>query len=155
MIKFNDLGKVEEVVRKALVQSIRILAVEVQARAKQNVTNVDAVDTGNMRASIYTRFHDADSRPNRLQTSGRFYSAKQRKWIVVDETKLGEPIPPPSDRFTAHVGVAAEYGMYVEFGTVRMGARPYLAPAAESVKPEVAPLTQRKIREALAKELRP
>lgn len=33
------------------------------------------------------------------------------------------------------VDVQAEYGAYVEFGTVRMSARPYFIPAVEQVRP--------------------
>ena len=37
----------------------------------------------------------------------------------------------------AIVFVGAEYGIYVELGTVRMGARPYLGPAVEAVIPRL------------------
>lgn len=33
------------------------------------------------------------------------------------------------------VTVGAHYGVYVEFGTVRMAARPYLGPAVERMQP--------------------
>lgn len=36
---------------------------------------------------------------------------------------------------TSVVNVGAEYGVYVEFGTSRMAAQPYLVPAAETVRP--------------------
>lgn len=35
---------------------------------------------------------------------------------------------------TAIVGVGAEYGIHLEFGTVKMMARPFLRPAAEKVR---------------------
>lgn len=35
----------------------------------------------------------------------------------------------------AQIGPTAEYGAYVEFGTSRMGGRPYMTPAAEAVVP--------------------
>lgn len=37
----------------------------------------------------------------------------------------------------AIVFVGAEYGIYVEFGTARMSARPYLGPAVEAVIPRI------------------
>jgi HK97 gp10 family phage protein len=43
----------------------------------------------------------------------------------------------PSD-LSAVVGPSVEYGKYVEFGTRRMGARPYLRPAADAVLPGFA-----------------
>jgi HK97 gp10 family phage protein len=154
-IKFNHLDEVTEIARDVLEDVTKIVAVEVRARAKQNVTNVDAVDTGNLRASIYTRFYNFDGRPNRLNIGGRFYSTKQKREIEVDPNKLGEPIPPPKKRLEAHVGVAAEYGMYIEFGTVRMAARPYLTPAATEVRKTVKPLVAKKLKEALALKLPP
>lgn len=39
------------------------------------------------------------------------------------------------DDLTGVVFVAAEYGIYVELGTRRMAARPYLRPALEAVIP--------------------
>ena len=36
---------------------------------------------------------------------------------------------------TAHVFPDVAYGVYVEYGTHRMAARPYLTPAAEAARP--------------------
>lgn len=47
--------------------------------------------------------------------------------------------------FSGEVGVGAEYGVYVEFGTSKMGAQPYLTPAVE----EVAPIFSNAIKAAL------
>lgn len=43
----------------------------------------------------------------------------------------------PSD-LSGRVGPSVHYGIYVEFGTRRMGARPYMRPAAEAVWPGFA-----------------
>ncbi|HEX5164227.1 MAG TPA: HK97-gp10 family putative phage morphogenesis protein [Thermomicrobiales bacterium] len=43
----------------------------------------------------------------------------------------------PTD-LSAVVGPSANYGIYVEFGTRHMGARPYMRPAAEAVLPGFA-----------------
>lgn len=43
----------------------------------------------------------------------------------------------PSD-LSGVVGPSVNYGVYVEFGTRRMGARPYMRPAAEAVLPGFA-----------------
>jgi len=37
---------------------------------------------------------------------------------------------------TWEVGVTAEYGIFLEYGTVHMAARPYLTPAVEMVRPQ-------------------
>ena len=41
----------------------------------------------------------------------------------------------PEGDLAARVDVGAEYGIYVEFGTRKMRAQPFLEPAAEQVKP--------------------
>lgn len=41
------------------------------------------------------------------------------------------------DAFTAEVAVGAHYAAYVEFGTSRMAARPYLTPAVERNRPRL------------------
>ncbi len=40
------------------------------------------------------------------------------------------------DEFTAVIGAYMPYAIYVEFGTRKMEARPYLRPAVEVVEPE-------------------
>jgi HK97 gp10 family phage protein len=41
----------------------------------------------------------------------------------------------PTGDLSAEVTVGAEYAMYVEFGTSKMGAQPYLLPAVEHAAP--------------------
>lgn len=48
----------------------------------------------------------------------------------------------PTD-LSAVVGPSVRYGLYVEMGTRRMGARPYLRPAAEVVLPGFAAAVKR------------
>lgn len=40
------------------------------------------------------------------------------------------------DAYTSKVTVGSEYGAYLEFGTKRMGARPFVVPAINKVAPE-------------------
>lgn len=40
--------------------------------------------------------------------------------------------PAPSDPCTAIIGIAANYGVYVEMGTRKMASQPYLVPAVMS-----------------------
>jgi HK97 gp10 family phage protein len=42
---------------------------------------------------------------------------------------------PDSSDLTKYVGPATEYNLYVEYGTSRMRAQPYMRPAAEAVRP--------------------
>lgn len=41
-----------------------------------------------------------------------------------------------TSKYTWRVFVGAEYAKYVEYGTVRMAARPYFTPAVEKIRPE-------------------
>lgn len=44
---------------------------------------------------------------------------------------------------TGTIGPSVSYGKFVEFGTRRMGARPYMRPAAEAVLPKFAAAVKR------------
>lgn len=55
--------------------------------------------------------------------------------VPVDTGNLKNSIRTEMAELSAVVGTHVEYAPYVEFGTVRMGARPYLVPAAEAVRP--------------------
>jgi HK97 gp10 family phage protein len=41
----------------------------------------------------------------------------------------------PAGDLTAYVGPHAEYAIYVEYGTYKSRAQPYLLPSAEKVRP--------------------
>lgn len=153
-IVFDKLDQVDDVCRDELEKLVREAAIEVQARAKQYLRAKNAIDTGNLMNSVYTAFGTGMSnRPSSLLVSGKFYSTKQGKYIYVDPLNLGDAHPPPRGRFQAVVAAAASYGMYVEYGTVRMAARPYLTPAAEDVRAIVGPLGRKMIRNALNQRL--
>lgn len=49
---------------------------------------------------------------------------------------------------SAEVTVGAEYGHWLEFGTTRIEPRPFMVPAAETVKPEFVAAMQAAVREA-------
>ncbi len=56
--------------------------------------------------------------------------------VPVDTGNLKNSIQTTMENdLTAIVGTHVEYAPYVEYGTHRMAARPYLGPAAEAVRP--------------------
>lgn len=65
--------------------------------------------------------------------------AKNRVPVDTGNLKLSISTGHPSGRDTApgdlevQVGPTAEYGAFVEYGTTRMAAQPYMTPAAEMV----------------------
>ena len=50
----------------------------------------------------------------------------------------GEELPAPADGATAYVGPTMGYGIYVELGTKRSRAQPYLVPAVRETEREIA-----------------
>lgn len=88
---------------------VTAIAFEVEATAK----TMAPVRTGALRNSIYTLSKRRSSRPQTM--SGREYEA----------------LPAPEGDVIAVVGACVSYAAYVEFGTHRMGPRPYLTPAME------------------------
>lgn len=134
-IKYDHFPEYQKEVPKALDEFLRTSAIEVQTRTMQNLRAVNAIDTGNLVNSIYTRFYNENNRPGSLLISGKHFSSKQGKYIYPRGDALATPPETPT-RFEAWIGAAAVYAMFVEFGTVNMRARPYLTPAGLSVKRE-------------------
>jgi len=114
-------------VNKTAPQVVRALAFEIQGRAAQNAP----VDTGALRNSIYVRTYDADPFPG----------------ISTDAKRVR--LPRPGNDKHAVIGPSVEYGLYVEMGTQRMGAQPYLAPAVASVRQQF----EREIRKVFNKKV--
>jgi len=107
-----------EVNRKKLVRRI---AFEVENEAKQFAP----VDTGALRGSIYTVTENTDG----FGKAASDVHSKNPKANTVQ-------IPKPYGEVQACVGPCVDYGEFVEFGTSRMGAQPYLTPAVEKVAQE-------------------
>jgi HK97 gp10 family phage protein len=87
-----------------------------------------AVDTGRLRASISTNWSSSG-----LQRG--LVGAKAKP-----EDGVGQPGPKFSVPFRVVIGSNVAYAAYVEFGTKRMAARPYLRPAFDKYKGRVTKL---------------
>ena len=96
----------------------KLLGFELEAEAKKRAPRL----TSAMANSIYTVTKEHDGYAN---ASGAARQANPQA-----ET---QPHPKPSGNVLAHVGPCVNYAEYVEFGTSRMAAQPYLTPAAEVV----------------------
>ncbi len=99
----------DEAVKKTLME----IGIEAEKNAKKEITAKKAVDTGRLRNSI--------------------------TWAIGGE---GANAPgysgtaPKKDQPCVYVGTNVNYAKYVEYGTSRMKARPYLRPAVEDFKDE-------------------
>ena len=109
-------------------------AFDVEGRAKEFATDMKAVATGAMRASIYTestRGAKVDETPTSAAAMPGYIVAHSKGETDFEFT----PLPEPRAKLTAYVGPSVHYAPYVHWGTVKMGARPYLLNAVERVRP--------------------
>jgi HK97 gp10 family phage protein len=104
-----ELDRIASGLDKSVEQVIEAFAFEVEAEAK----TLAPVLTGALRASIYTRTKSGGSQPTAIGSAP------------------SEEIPAPGGDVIATVGSGIEYGAFVELGTHKMGAQPFLGPAVE------------------------
>ena len=156
-INLDKFDAADRRVSEGLSDAVRALAFAVQARAVDEVELVDAIDTGALRASIYVSTEDNDGRPEAVAEAiaeGRNPGKKSGK--PQPKTEIALEGTSPSGEHEAKVGVCVNYGIYVEMGVenafgrgIVIPARPYLLPAAESVREDAAAVTRRFIEDAL------
>ena len=115
-----DTGRLNEILGNLgpnTQDAVRATAFTIEAKAKVRAP----VDTGALRNSIYTRV-------------GRTPSQMP---VVTGDAARAE-LPEPNEDTTAHVGPSVEYALYVELGTHRMAAQPFLGPAVNDATDELA-----------------
>jgi hypothetical protein len=109
----NNLKLNPEKVRNALLQSGFL----VEASAKRLITELKAVDTGRLRASISTA---SDTEKAELRNP-------------VDNSKSSDVVSQPrkgsGDVSVVRVGTSVEYAPFIVFGTRSMSPRDFLTPA--------------------------
>ena len=118
-----DTGRLNRILRNLggnTRDAVRKVAFRVEAETKQNIQQHGLIDTGAMINSVYTVIGGESAQPP-TQTAS------------VDVV----PLPEPGNKTTAHVGPSVSYAIYHEFGTHKMPARPYLAPAVSTVAGEL------------------
>ncbi len=117
-IVYNKLPKLSAEVAGHVDDVIDEAAFRVERGAKDSAP----VDTGFLRSSIYT-----------VTTGGSGYAhAASAAESAADRGMLPEVAQPAAHQ--AIVAVGAEYGIFVEYGTSRMTARPFVRPAVEKVR---------------------
>ena len=119
VVVFNNFAAISVEMRHTMEQLVRKAALDIEREAKIRAP----VDTGFMRNSIYAVTHMSSDYGTGTDTPPSGAS-------------LLPELPKPKDRLTALVAVGASYGAYVEMGTSRMAAQPYLIPAADVVRPQ-------------------
>ena len=88
-----------------------------------------------VRITVNTNWREHLRQPvtNELEKLGARIEAAARNLVPVDTGKLRNSLTHQVKGFTLMVGSRdVDYSMYVEYGTSRMRAQPYLRPAIES-----------------------
>lgn len=109
---FNHLPAVAKAHSRGLEAMVNKVAFVVQGHAVSGAP----VDTGFLRNSIYVVTAKAS-------TYGKVGAATKKGSYLLPQVKR------PTSRYEAFVAVAANYGIYVEYGTRYMPAQPYMSPA--------------------------
>lgn len=117
MTDFNHIPALKAALHKAIAEHVAKTAQEVKDGAVARSPD----ETGFLESSIYLVTHESS-------TYGQGVGAAPE-----DATLLPE-VQKPEDDQTAYVAVGASYGEYVEFGTSKMPAHPYLIPAADAAR---------------------
>ncbi|HET9109676.1 MAG TPA: hypothetical protein VFN78_02510 [Ktedonobacterales bacterium] len=122
---FNLLPEVAAQLPEIASRVVRKAAFDIQHEAMVNHPFNN--DTGFAENSIYVVTHDSsDYGQNLMNMSG----------AQKPGAELLPEIERPSSRTTAFVAWGANYGIYLEMGTINAPAFPTLAPAAEIVRPQ-------------------
>ncbi len=118
-----DTSKLDSILKRLdanVANAVAKAAFAIEGRAKVKAP----VDTGALRASIYTSLKAGGGDAARVEARSR------RPEAIIT------PLPVPRDDHTAYVGPSVEYGADVELGTTRRGATPYLLPAVRETEKE-------------------
>lgn len=94
-----------------------------------------------MSVSVYSRLSTiAADMPAKasvaVQKAAYDVEAQAKGYAPVDTGYLrGAIMASPTGMLSAKVNAGAEYSVYQEYGTYKMGAQPFMVPAAETVRP--------------------
>lgn len=118
-IKFNDNS---DAIKKALEDAIPVALESVGLQAEGYAKDACPVDTGLLRNSITFALSGGNAHTSEYQDAGRnqygYYSGTA----------------PESDNPCVYIGTNVEYAPYIELGTVKSAAQPFLKPAAADHK---------------------
>lgn len=132
---FKALDQIPDAVSSMVSLAVRKSAFDVQARAQSAIP----VDTGAAKASIFVVVGDdngyaqaIDDAETAHQTA---HKSKHPSGADAEPLDFFPEIAGPVAPMQAYVAVAVMYGWFLENGTTRTAARPFLAPAMAYVQP--------------------
>lgn len=115
MGSFNHFDLVANELLRQMSEAVSKTAFDIQAKAALNAP----VDTGFLKGALYT-----------VTSKNSSYSECDRP--TNKDSYLLPEVPAPDDDLTAYVAAGANYSVYVELGTTRAPAQPYLGPACDA-----------------------
>lgn len=110
-----DTRRLDAILRKVDGNTLKVVE-DIGAAVVEEAKRLAPVEEGDLRDSIYMRTPAENNRPSVDAESGNF------------------DLPAPVDEMSVTVGPSVMHGIYQEFGTSKMAAQPYMAPAAAKVK---------------------
>ena len=132
----NRFSWIADTTHALLDKIVRKTAFDIEARAKA----LTPVDTGALRASIYTSTHGKSNYTAAMGSVGsrQIKRQTQRLKVGLSEQALNGMLPEhkPDADLEAIVAVGVAYGVMVEFGTIRMPAHPFFGTAIAAVRPQ-------------------
>lgn len=122
-IKITDNSAIFKEAKDRAVEAIlTAIGEEASGNAMEELTNQDAVDTGRLRNSItYATSKHTEAKSFRWN-EGRHSGSPAGSGVTAPK---GTP-----EKGTVYIGTNVEYAKYIEKGTSRSAARPFLKPAA-------------------------
>lgn len=130
VLRSNNIGRFLEHLNQNMHQIVDAAATDIQTRASQ----IAPVDTGALRNSIYVNNGDSSDYGQRVSTA----QSLNRDMIALDEITpefvISVSTSPSDNAYISVVGVAADYGLFQELGTVHHRAQPFMLPSALGVQ---------------------
>lgn len=124
VITKNNLPEYEKLLESVSLRALELCGMEAERTAKLRLTSTKAVDTGLLRNSV--TYVVSGKSPN-IQM---YYADKPNKQGVKMAGMYAGVAPDEGgDVKTMAVGTNVEYAQYIENGTSRMAARPFIRPA--------------------------
>lgn len=117
----SNADLIKEQTEEAIITALQSVGVQAQGHATAEITAVDAIETGRLKASITFAVSGDSARQHT-------YTAENSGETFTDQVEdAGD-----SKDHTLYIGTNVEYASYVEMGTSKMPARPFIRPAVEN-----------------------
>lgn len=109
--------------------AVRAVAFSVEGKAKEQIKSLNAIDTGAMLNSVYTRTFKSAHSEGRASSEGAIASRVK----ALNKDAVMESLPIPRGEHEAFVGPSVEYAISVHYGDARRSGRPYLQNAVNDI----------------------